>query len=135
METVGLVLMTVAILQYGVIPIVADFNSSHATNPRWPAHARFHVVAQVLTTSSVAVVALWLLWSPQIERSLGICLAATLSGCVLGGFHIGALCRHWYGGALSDADGGIPKARGVYLNVVNFGLATVLLVAGRLALR
>ena len=134
MEITGLVLMSVAILQYGVIPIVADFNRSHATHPRWPAHARFHVVAQVLTTSSVAAVAMWLLWSPHIEHALGICLAAVLSGCVLGGFHISTLCRHWYGGALNDADGGIPKVRGLDLNVVNFGVATVLLAVGRIAL-
>ncbi len=134
METLGLVLMSVAILQYGLIPMIADFNSTHATNPRWPAHARFHVVAQVLTTSSVAVVALWLLWSPNIDRALGVCLAAILSGCVLGGFHVSTICRRWYGGALSDAEGGIPPAAGVYLNVFNFVSATLLLTVGRLAL-
>ena len=85
-------------------------------------------------TSSIAAVALWLLWSPSIERSLGICIAAVPSLCVIGGFFAGASLRRRYGGALSDTDGGIPKLHKLDLNSINFGAAAVLLIAGRLIL-
>ena len=134
MQTLGLTLMSLAILMYGVIPLFADLNRTHATNPRWPEHARFHVVTQVITTASIALVALWLLWSPGIERSLGVCIATVLSLCVIGGFFASAAFRSRYGGALSDTEGGIPKLRKFDLNSINFGAAAVLLIAGRLVL-
>ena len=130
MQLLGLSIMSLAILMYGVIPLLADLNRTHATNPRWSAHARFHVVAQVLTTSSIAVVALWLLWSPNIDRDLGICIAAVL----IGGFFASVALRSRYGGALSDREGGIPQVRGIDLNSLNFGAAAVLIITGRLLL-
>ena len=130
MQLLGLAIMSLAILMYGVIPLFADLNQTHATNPRWTAHARFHVVTQVITTSSIAAVALWFLWSPTVDRSLGICIAGVLSFCVIGGFFASAaLCSRFVGG-LSDLEGGIPKARGIDLNAHNFGTAAVLLITG-----
>lgn len=134
MQTLGLALMSTAILMYGVVPVLADFNRTHARNPKWPAHARFHVVTQVLTTSLVAAVALWLLWSPAVAPAFGICVAALLSFCVLGGFFASAAVRKLYGGTLSDDEGGIARVRNVDLNTLNFGGAAVLLVCGRLLL-
>ena len=134
MQLLGLAIMSLAILMYGVIPLLADLNRTHATSPRWPAHARFHVVTQVLTTSAIAAVALWLLWSPNIDRRLGICIAAVLSFCVIGGFFASAALRRHYGGALSDREGGIPQIRNIDLNSLNFGAAAVLLIMGRLIL-
>lgn len=134
MQTLGIVLMSIAILQYGLIPLIADLNETHARNPRWPVHARFHVVTQVLTGAAIAAVALFLLWSPRIERPLGICLAATLSFCVLGAFFASAAFRSLYGGALSDAENGIRQMRGIDLNLLNFGFAAALLLVGRLLL-
>lgn len=133
-KTLGLVLMSIAVLQYGVVPLFADLNTTHALNPRWSTHARFHVVTQALTGAAISAVAMFLLWSPNIERRVGICLAATLSFCVVGAFFISALLRSLYGGALSDSEGGIPKASGLDLNVLNFGVAGVLLISGRLLL-
>ncbi len=134
MQIFGLVLMSIAILQYGIIPIFADFNRSHATNPYWTSHARFHLVWQVFTTTSLAIVALWFLWSPDVERSFGICIAAILSSCIIGSFFLSALVRKWYGGALSDVKGGLAKIGNIDLNLINFSLATALLVIGRIIL-
>lgn len=133
-KTFGLVLMSIAILQYGVVPLFADLNTTHALNPRWSKHARFHVVTQALTGAAISAVAMFLLWSPSIERNVGICLAATLSFCVLGAFFVSAALRSFYGGALSDVEGGIPQAGGIDLNALNFGVAGALLIAGRLLL-
>ncbi len=133
-QTLGLVLMSFAILQYGLVPLIADLNTTHALNPEWPLHARFHVVTPALTGAAIAGVALFLLWTPHLERRVGVCLAVVLSCCVLCAFFVSALFRSFYGGALSDAEGGIPKARGIDLNTLNFGSAGVLLAAGRLLL-
>lgn len=133
-ETIGLTLMSVAILQYGAVPLLADLNPTHARNPRWTPHARFHVVTQVLTGAAIAAVALLLLWVPGVERGLAVCLAATLSFCVLGAFFVSAACRSLYGGTLSDREGGIPALGKIDLNLLNFGIAFALLVAGRLLL-
>lgn len=129
--TIGLGLMSIAITQYGVVPLLADLNATHALNPRWTGHARFHVVTQSLTSAAIAIVALTLLWSTRLDRSLGICLAATLSYCVLGAFFLSALTRKFYGGTLHDAAGGIPPAKGIDLNTLNFGIAALLLSLGR----
>ena len=134
MQILGLSLMSLAVLMYGVIPLFADLNRTHAANPRWPKHARFHVVSQVLTTSAVAAISLWLLWSPNVERGLGICVAAVLSFAVIGGFFVSAAGCRFYGGALSDDEGGIPKLGKVDLNAINFGSAALLQIIGRIVL-
>ena len=38
------ILLTVVTLAYGFATVLADFNKTHATNPKWTPHARFHVV-------------------------------------------------------------------------------------------
>jgi hypothetical protein len=45
------ILLTVVTAGYAVAPLIADLNSTHATNPLWTPHARFHVVWQVLRCS------------------------------------------------------------------------------------
>ena len=134
MRILGLTLMSLAVLMYGVIPLFADFRKTHATNPRWPAHARFHVVTQVLTTSAVGAIALWLLWSPGIERNLGICIAAILSFAVIGSFFVSAGFLSVYGGTLHDTEAGLSKPRKVDANSAVFGAAAALLIAGRVIL-
>src|ERR1700722_8072909 len=65
------ILLTLTILGYALITIKADFNKTHATNPRWTPHARFHVVWQILSYAGVGLVALCLVWidGPQpLER-------------------------------------------------------------------
>ena len=128
MELIGLLVMTTAILMYGVIPILADFNSSHATNPSWSPHARFHVVTQVLTSSAIAFVALVLIWIPGNNRALYVCVAVIISSCVLGGFFLSALSKKSYGGQLSDN----PIRRRIDPNLANFAASAVLLFTGRI---
>ena len=130
MNILGLSMMSVAIFMYGVIPLFADLNRTHATNPKWPKHARFHVVTQVLTTAGVAAISLVLLWSPNIERRLGVGIAAALSFVVLAAFFASAASRSLYGGGLGDEEGGIPKIKKIDLNTLNFGTAALLLIIG-----
>ncbi len=130
---IGQILMTIGILQFGVLPLVADLNRSHATNPQWPAHARFHVVTQVLTSGGVAAAALYFLWSERVEPGLGACIAALLSAVAIGAFFISAALARRYGGQVTAGTGvGAVRVAMIDGNVINFGSAAVIILLGRL---
>ena len=108
MQTLARILLTLTVLGYAVVTIKADFNSTHATNPKWTPHARFHVVWQILSYAGVGLVALYLIWvdGPQpLER---LYLAAALSVAIYGAFFAAVLTRPMFGGALYDDNGYLP---------------------------
>jgi hypothetical protein len=108
MQTIARILLTLSVLGYGLVTIKADFNRTHATNPRWMPHARFHVVWQILSYSGVGLVALYLIWidGPQpLER---LYLAAALSAAIYGAFFAAVIARPVFGGALYDENGYLP---------------------------
>lgn len=134
MTQLGMALMTIAILQYTVIPLVADLNRTHAANPEWPGHARNHLVTQVLTTSALGLCALYFLWGDRVSRDLGICIAMILSVAALAPFFISALASPIFGGQIMPARQGLGAVRfgRIEGNLANFGLSAILLTLGRL---
>jgi hypothetical protein len=130
---IGVFLMTVAILQFTVLPLFADLNRSHAANPAWPRHARNHLVTQVLTTSSLGVLALFFLWGDRVESNLGICLAMILSLAALLPFFASAFSSRLFGGDIMPDRIGLGRVQfaGVEGNLLNFGSAFALLITGR----
>lgn len=136
MVEIGKILMTVGILQFTIIPLFADLNRSHAANPDWPGHARLHVVTQVLTTSSLGVLALYFLWSGRVQSELGICFAMLCSVAALLPFFTSVISSPLFGGQIMPARHGIARVRFIWIegNLMNFGSAAILLIIGRLLL-
>ena len=81
-------------------PAGADFNATHATNPLWTPHARFHVVWQVFTNSTVAALSLYLLWVVD-----AFWLAAFLNTVWFGSFFLTLAVMPRFDGALADVNG------------------------------
>ncbi len=131
----GKILMTIATVFYGFIPPFVDFNATHATNPSWVGHARFHIVWQVMSTFFLGILSLYLLWfckdNPVFTNSLSFII-----GCiVLGGFFLNVGIRKIYAGTLSDPNGVPPIFKNVDTNLFFFSLASLMLVSGYLMIR
>ena len=120
----------------GIAPVFIDLNRTHATNPLWPGHARFHLVQQVFTLLPAAVIEVALLWWPGPAVVPRFYLAALLAATPLAGFLIATLTRSSYRGALYDPNG-IPPLRlhigarevAIEINVVVIVAASLLLIA------
>jgi hypothetical protein len=92
----------------GIMPVFIDLNHTHATNPLWPGHARFHLVQQVFTLLPAAAIELALLWCPGAAFHARFYLAALLTGTSLAGFLVAVCARPLYGGTLHDPSGMQP---------------------------
>ncbi len=135
------VLLTVATLGYSLVLAVVDFGKTHATNPLWTGHARFHVVWQVSSYIGIALIALWLTWSMGPVSKLW--LAVALSAAVYGGFFVTAFAMKLFGGALLDVNGVPPittinlggKPVQVDANVTSFGALLALTAVAAMMIR
>lgn len=101
------ILLTFATLGYSAIPAVFDSNATHATNPSFPGHARFHIVWQVSSYVYVALLALYLIWTAG-DDTRPLWLAAILAGAAYLGFWTAALSRPAYGGTLVSEVNPVP---------------------------
>ena len=104
------IIVTLAALMITGAPLFADLNKTHATNPLWTPHARFHVVWQVLSYGLLGAVSLFLIWSAGplvVER---LYLACALMGAIILGFFLAAVSVRRFGGAFYDTNGYTPFA-------------------------
>jgi hypothetical protein len=108
MLTAARILLTLTVLGYALATIKADFNNTHATNPKWTPHARFHVVWQILSYSGVGLIALYLIWIDGSAPLEHLYLAAALSVAIYGAFFVAVFARPVFGGALYDENGYLP---------------------------
>jgi hypothetical protein len=102
------VLLTLATLGYGLVPMIVDLSKTHATNPLWTPHARFHVVWQVSSYCGVGLIALWLIWSAGPVAKLW--LAVGLAAAMYAGFFAAVVAMRRFGGRLADPNGVPPIA-------------------------
>ncbi|MGE0500444.1 MAG: hypothetical protein AB7I79_02180 [Rhizobiaceae bacterium] len=134
------ILLTVATLGYGLVTIKADFNATHATNPLWTPHARFHVVWQVLSYAGVGLIALGLIWIAGPLATERLYLAGALGAAMYIGFFAALVSRPVYGGVLYDENGYPPFQAPLMpagwkwdVNVTAFTLMSAILILGLLA--
>lgn len=117
-------------------PIFADFNKTHATNPLWTPHARFHVVWQVLSQNGVSLVILWLLWSKSGDYQTHIWLAAILNYIWGASFYATLSSMKIFDGSLKDVNGIKPFRFNIfgkiYLVDTNLFGGTILMIINTL---
>jgi hypothetical protein len=118
----------------GIATVAIDLNRTHATNPRWAGHARFHVVWQTLTMALLAVVELTLLWSGYVRAERGFYLALALAGLSPVAFLVTCATRRGFGGTLSDSNGIAPKRVVIGRRVVLVDMNLVAVVAALIAM-
>jgi hypothetical protein len=113
-----------------------DFNRTHATNPLWTGHARFHVVWQSCTIVLLSGLELVLVWSSGPDADRRFYLATLLAAASPLGFLSAFASRKLFKGTLSDPNG-IPPAhlkifgstRDIDLNLVAVIVALISLSA------
>jgi len=106
----------------GIMPVFIDLNRTHATNPLWPGHARFHLVQQVFTLLPAAVIEVALLWWPGRAMHGRFYLAALLIATSLVGFLVATTGRPFYAGALHDSNGIQPMRVRVGTRLIEFDM-------------
>jgi len=105
---VARILLTLNTLGYSLVPAIADFNRTHATNPLWTPHARFHVVWQVLSYIGIGLISLWLIWTAGPVAKLW--LAVALAAAMYAGFFATVFAMPRFGGSVADPNGVPPLA-------------------------
>ena len=137
---VARVLLTLNTLGYSFVPVLADFNKTHATNPLWTPHARFHVVWQVLSYCGIGSIALFLIWTAGPAK---LWLAAALAVAMYAGFFATVFSMRRFGGGVADTNG-IPvlatvnvggKPLALDANVTVFCVQVAILVIAMLTIR
>lgn len=136
------VLLTVTALGFSALPMYADFNKTHATNPLWTGHARFHVVWQVLSYAGVGALSLYLIWTDGPAYLSQLRLACVLAAVVYGAFFATYFSMRLFGGRAYDDNGYLPipvrllGARlSLDLNFTVFGALVVLLIISVASIR
>jgi hypothetical protein len=102
------ILLTLNTLGYSVGPALVDFSRTHATNPIWSPHARFHVVWQVSSYLALGLLSLGLIWLSGPLPVARLYLAAAMAAAIYVAFFASAVAMPLYGGRLIDVNGVPP---------------------------
>ncbi len=137
MLIIAKLLLTIATLGYSLVPALVDSNKTHATNPGWDSHARFHVVWQVSSYVYLAVLALYLIWTAGSD-TWPLWLAFFFAAAAYGGFWSAVFSRPMYGGTLVSKTNPVPNVNwniagtkySTDANVTAFTIAVIILLAG-----
>jgi hypothetical protein len=119
----------------GIGTLAIDLNHTHACNPSWTRHARFHVVWQTIDVALLALAEVVLVVAEGPFRDQRFYLAAVLASIPMLGFFAAFVSQRIYGGALSDPNGIRPQSlvlfgseRAIDLNFTVELMALVILV-------
>ena len=135
------ILLTLVTIGYGFITVLADFNKTHATNPKWTPHARFHVVWQISSYVGFGLMALALIWWPGPYALERLDLAAIMGAIVYAAFFVAVFAMPIYGGAAYDDNGYQPfaaplpmVARRWDVNITAFCVQVIILIAASVSI-
>ena len=118
----------------GLATLAIDLNRTHATNPDWPGHARFHLVWQAATYAWLALLELVLVLPDGPFQEQRFYLAAILAGVPMLAFFISLIGRGAYRGTLSDPNGIRPVTIAARGSIFRIDLNLVSEAGGLLAL-
>ena len=104
-QAIARCLLAAFCLLQGLATVVIDLNRTHATNPAWPGHARFHLVWQTAAFAWLAVLEVPLVLVAGSLQEQRFYLAAILAGIPMLGFFSAFIARSIYKGTLSDPNG------------------------------
>ena len=131
------ILFTLTTAGWALGTVFADFNKTHATNPQWTPHARFHVVWQINSYVGLGLLALALIWWPGPLALERLYLVALIGTIVYAAFFVALFAMPVYGGGAYDKNGYKPFTAPVPLfakkwdvNVTVFSVQLVILAAG-----
>ena len=128
-----LALSALCVIQ-GATQLAIDTGRTHATNPTWVRHARFHVVWQSVTVAMLSGVELALLWLRCFPPDQGFYLAAILTAVSPLAFFAAFITRRVFGSALSDPNGMRPLRLAIGNSTYSIDLNVVAVSAASLAL-
>ena len=114
----------------GIAPLFIDLNRTHATNPLWPGHARFHVVWQTFGLFFRGVVAVALIWWAPAGSREHFYLAEVLTALPMLGFSTALFTRGMYAGTLHDPNGIQPVRVHIGGKMRAFDMNLVLVLVG-----
>ena len=114
----------------GITPLFIDLNRTHATNPLWTGHARFHVVEQTFVFLISAVVEVAMLWVNAPGARLLFYLATLLTALPMFAFLIATFTRGVYGGTLHDPNGVQPVRICIGGHIREIDMNIVLVIIG-----
>ncbi len=105
------VLLTLISFGFALITPLIDFNESHATNPLWTGHARFHLVWQVNAMILSSFLSLYLIWFVGDLYSLGLVFCIIYLWVIA--FAVTMVSMPLYDGELNDING-VPPIRNTF---------------------
>ena len=100
------VLLTFICIGLGTLTPLIDFNESHATNPLWTGHARFHLVWQVNAMIFTSLLCLLFLW--VFDSFVNLLLVVALNYLWIFSFFVTAASIKLYDGEFNDINGVPP---------------------------
>jgi hypothetical protein len=128
------VLLTGIAVAQGLATLKIDLHRSHATNPLWPSHARFHLVWQVLNLVLLAFAEVALVWWFGPLEQARFYLAACLIGITFVGFWGALATMRLYAGALFDPNGILPLKVKIGEKILQVEMNMVAVLCGSIAL-
>ena len=100
------ILLTMICIGFATITPLIDFNESHATNPLWTGHARFHLVWQVNAMIFTSLLCLSLLW--VFDSFYNLLLVVALNYLWIFSFFATAVSIRLYDGEFNGINGVPP---------------------------